>query len=462
MIPASTASHDSSTNHHPCFVSSNTVVNLFKFKSSCVTTLNMELPASGSDSIVKKKKSPAKNIPVEKSSQKPEAQCFVEKLPNEILVTIFTYLKPKELLYGAGLVCKRWHELATDAESWQKAIYCLWDDLRVWRHAPVIGHLEILAPNEIEVEKVRQLALSPNPTSVRSMRIILRHPKDSLSILRKYDKTLRMLDLQVAGQDAQPDEWKEFFDTIGSLAELRSLSVRISPNSSDIPYNKQISAGCHSLRSLRVRGQETIASAIVRDLGSVVSSLTVTCSFNETSVHLIQSLSACSSVEDITIPCSMIGAISRLSSLKYLKVIADHGPLNLSEAIEAAKPTIQKIERLEVCTSRNQIAPSLTINQLIAGFAPYLKKCRTADLRGLHSLDEYLSEFINEAEKVQQYYLCCRVYHLLHLEQMPAVTTVHAVLDSQGMYVPYVMRAVNRLKKHPKKKFSVFFHCLNV
>ncbi|KAK3932242.1 S-phase kinase-associated protein 2 [Frankliniella fusca] len=422
----------------------------------------MELVNPGSPPNVQKKKSPNRKPTGERSNQKPnEAPCFIDQLPNEILVSIFTYLKPKELLYGAGLVSKRWYELACDTKVWQKSTYCLWDDIRIWRHAPVIGHLEVLAPNEVEVEKVRQLALSPNPASIRSMRIILRHPKDSIAILQRYDKTLRTLDLQVAGQDAQPHEWKEFFDTIGSLAELRSLSVRISPNSSDIPYDKQISAGCRSLRSLRVRGQETIAAAIVRDLGSVVASLTITCSFAESSVQLIRSLSACSAVEDVTIPCSMIAAVGHFSSLKCLKIIADHGPLNLSEAINAAKPVILKIERLEVCASRHQLTPNVAINQCVAGFAPFLKKCKLVDLRGLHSLDEYLSEFIQEAEKVQRYYLCCRVYHLMQLEFMPAVTFVHAILDEQTMFVPYVMDAVNRLKQHPKKTFKVFFHCLN-
>ena len=100
-------------------------------------------------------------------------------------------------MYGAALVCKRWHELAKDAQSWQKSTYSLWADRRIWSHAPVIGHLEVLAPNESEVEKLQQLVEVPGPTSVRSMRIIIRHPKDTLGILRKYEKCIRSLDLQV-------------------------------------------------------------------------------------------------------------------------------------------------------------------------------------------------------------------------------------------------------------------------
>lgn len=62
----------------------------------------------------------------------------------------------------------------------------------------MIGHLEVLAPNESEVQKLQQLVEVTGPSSVRSMRIILRHPKDVLGILRKYEKFIRTLDLQVS------------------------------------------------------------------------------------------------------------------------------------------------------------------------------------------------------------------------------------------------------------------------
>lgn len=386
----------------------------------------------------------------------------IHSLPNEVLVSIFTYLRPKELLYGVGMVCKRWHELSKETQSWQKVSFTLWDDRRIWRHAPVIGHLEILAPNDTEVDKLNQLVECPGPACVRSMRIILRDPKDALGILRKYQQSIRTLDLQVGGQNAKPDDWRQFFDMIGMLSELRSLSVRISPNSTDIPYHKQISAGCRALRSLRVRGQETISSDLVRDLGSLVSSLVITCSFTEQSHELIQALSACSAVEEVTMPCSMVGAVARFPSLLSLKLIADHGPSSLEQAVLAGSPALQKIEKLEICTSRTQNAPDLGINQCIALIAKHLKNCKSVDLRGLHTLDEYLSEFINEAKKIQRYELCCRVYHLLQLEQMESVNTVRAVLDSQGMNVPYVVNAVNRLRAHPRKTFHIYFHCMGL
>lgn len=268
--------------------------------------------------------------------------------------------------------------------------------------------------------------------------------------------------MQVGGQDTTPDDWRQFFDTIGTLSDLRSLSVRISPNSVDIPYHKQISAGCRALRSLRVRGQETIASDLVRDLGSVVASLVITCSFTEQSHELIQALSACSAVEEVTMPCSMVGAVSRFPSLLSLKLIADHGPSSLEDAVLAGSSALQKIEKLEVCTSRNQVAPDLGMNQCIALIAKHLKSCKSVDLRGLHTLDEYLSEFINEAKKIQRYELCCRVYHLLQLELMENVNTVRAVLDSQGMNVPYVVNAVNRLRAHPRKAFHIYFHYMGL
>lgn len=253
-----------------------------------------------------------------------------------------------------------------------------------------------------------------------------------------------------------------FFDTIGMLSDLRSLSVRISPNSTDIPYHKQISAGCHLLRSLRVRGQETIASELVRDLGGVVSSLVISCSFAEHSHELIQALSACSAVREVTLPCCMIGAVAHLRSLQSLKLIADHGPSALDEAVLAASLTLHKIEKLEVCTSRNQIAPELGMNRCIALISRHLKNCQYVDLRGLHTLDEYLSEFINEAKRVQCYELVCKVYHLLQLEHLENVATVRAVLDTQGMSVPFVINTVNRLRTHPKKSFYIHFHYMGL
>lgn len=397
-------------------------------------------------------------LPDENSTPVAALTTSVHELPHEILVSIFSYLKPSELLYGVGMVCKRWCELSKEPLSWQKSSFSLWDDSRIWRHAPFIGHLEILAPNETEVEKVRQLVASPGPTCVRSMRIILRHPKDALGILRKYEQVIRTLDLQVGGQDAQPEDWNEFFDTIGTLSDLRSLSVRISPVLPDIPYAKQISAGCRALRSLRVRGQECLAADLVRDLGGIVSSLVISCSFDEHSHKLIQALSMCTAVKELTLPCCMIAFVSHLRSLQTLKLIADHGPAAIDDAVLSACPTLQKIEKFEVCNSRTQNAPELGMNRCVSMVARHLKNCHSVDLRGLRTLDEYLSEFINEAKTVQSYELVCKVYHLLQLEQLENVRTVRAVLDTQGMGVPFVINTVNRLRAHPKKIFYLHFH----
>lgn len=262
----------------------------------------------------------------------------------------------------------------------------------------------------------------------------------------------------MGGQDAQPDDWREFFDTIGSLSDLRSLSVRISPVLPDIPYNKQISAGCRALRSLRVRGQECLASDLVRDLGGIVSSLVLSCSFDEHSHKLIDALSTCTAVKELTLPCCMIAAVSHLRSLQSLKLIADHGPSAIDDAVLSACLTLQKIEKFEVCTSRTQSSPDLGMNRCVSLIARHLKNCHTVDLRGLRTLDEYLSEFINEAKTVQSYELICKVYHLLQLEQLESVRTVRAVLNTQGMGVPFVINTVNRLRAHPKKTFYLHFH----
>ena len=268
-----------------------------------------------------------------------------------------------------------------------------------------------------------------------------------------------VLNFQIGGQDACAADWQEFFDTIGKLTELRSLSVRISPNSVDIPYHQQISAGCPFLRSLRVRGQETIAADLVRDLGRKITSLVISCSFTEHSVALIQALTSCGTVEEVTLPCSMVGAIGHLHSLKSLKLIADHGPGFVEEAVISAGSVLWQVERLEVCSSRNQVTPDPGMNRCMAMIATQLKNCKYVDLRGLHIIDEFLSEFINEAKKVQYYELCCRIYHLLELEKIESVATVRAVLDSSYMSVPYVINTVNRLRAHPKKKFYIFnFH----
>lgn len=386
-----------------------------------------------------------------------DSACYIHDLPNEILVSIFTYLKPKELLYGVGMVCKRWHEVSRDSQAWQKVSFSLWDDRRIWRNAPVIGHLEILAPNESEVEKVRHLVDSPGPSCVRSVRIIIRNPKDTLGILKKYQKSIRTLDLQVGGQDARPEEWQSFFDAIGMLTDLRSLSLRISPNSTEIPYNQQISAGCPVVRYLRVRGQETIASDLLRDLGRVVTSLSISCSFSEHSLELIEAMAACTAVEEVSLPCSMFSALAQIPSLKTVKLIADRAPTSPEQAVLLASPTLKNVERLDVCTSRTQVMPDVGLNKCIAMMAPHLTNCRIVDFRGLQTLDEYLSEFIHEAKKVQSYDLCCRVYHLLQFELSDSVNNVRAVLDNNYAQVPFVANVVSRLTSHPNKKFDIHF-----
>lgn len=392
----------------------------------------------------------------------PGSPCYIDGLPDEILVSIFQYLKPKQLLYGMSLVCKRWYELAKDPQSWQNVSYTLWDDRRIWNHAPVIGHLEVLAPNETEIEKLRQLVELTGPATVRSMRIILRHPKDAVGILKKYEKFVRVLDLQVGGQDARPLEWQEFFDTIGKLTDLRSLSVRISPNSLNIPYHGQISVGCPLLRYLRVRGQEAISAALIRDLGKKVTTLVLSCSFGELSSTLIEALQTCEAVEDMTLPCSLVGAIGHMHSLKALKVIADHGPTFVDEAMGLAGPVLRHVESLEVLASRNQISPDFGMNKTISAMASHLKNCKYVDFRCLHTVDEFLSEFIHEARKVEHYKLCCRIYHLLQIEQIESVRTVRALLDSTYNRVPYVLDNMNRLRELTNKKFTIVFHFIDL
>lgn len=121
----------------------------------------------------------------------------INSLPNEVLVSIFTYLEPKELLYGVGMVCKRWNELSCQHQAWRKVSFTLWQDQRIWRHAPVIGNLLVLVLSDTEVEKLNQLVESPGPAYVRSMRILSRHPKDALEIIRKYAHSIHALDFQV-------------------------------------------------------------------------------------------------------------------------------------------------------------------------------------------------------------------------------------------------------------------------
>lgn len=190
--------------------------------------------------------------------------------------------------------------------------------------------------------------------------------------------------------------------------------------------------------------------------------MVISCSFTEHSVALIQALPACETVEEVTLPCSMIGAIGHLHSLKSLKLIADHGPGFVEEAVISAGAVLRQVERLEVCSSRNQVAPDLGMNRCMAMIATQLKSCKYVDLRGLHIVDEFLSEFINEAKKVQYYQLSCRIYHLLQLEKIESVVSVRADLDSSYMSVPFVINSVNRLRGHARKKFYVFFHYLDV
>lgn len=242
------------------------------------------------------------------------------------------------------------------------------------------------------------------------------------------------------------------------LSDLRSLSVRISPALPDIPYRKQISAGCRALRSLRVRGQEGLAADLVRDLGAVVSSLVLSCSFDEQSHKVIQALSTCTAVRELTLPCCMIASVAHVMSLQSLKLIADHGPSNIDDAVLAASLTLQKIEKLEVCNSRTQSSPELNLNRCVSVVARHLKNCHSVNLRGLRPFDEYLSDFIHEAKSVQSYELICKVYHLLQLEQLDHVRSVRAVLDTQGMGVPFVINTINRLRAHPKKIFYLHFH----
>lgn len=58
-----------------------------------------------------------------------------QQLPDSILLNVFTYLLPRELLDSA-LVCKMWCRVATDDYLWKDLLYSVWKIDRSIARAP--------------------------------------------------------------------------------------------------------------------------------------------------------------------------------------------------------------------------------------------------------------------------------------------------------------------------------------
>lgn len=72
---------------------------------------------------------------------------YIQALPNEILLHIFSYLNIHDLYYNVRLVCRRWHHLSMLSSSWKRISVgnnISRHVLNNWiRFSPVIRHIQI-------------------------------------------------------------------------------------------------------------------------------------------------------------------------------------------------------------------------------------------------------------------------------------------------------------------------------
>lgn len=72
---------------------------------------------------------------------------YIEALPNEILLQIFSYLSVNDLYYNVRRVCSRWQQLSMLSPSWRRVSAgnnIPTEDLHNWiQFSPVIRHIQI-------------------------------------------------------------------------------------------------------------------------------------------------------------------------------------------------------------------------------------------------------------------------------------------------------------------------------
>lgn len=124
--------------------------------------------------------------------------CFIQKVPNEVLVSIFHFLKPQEVLQNLALVCNRWQHVIRSTLYWNQANVNMSEGILVWRRAPVIGHLRIEATNRTEIHQLKKRLIGAYPDKVLALTIQSNDIEFVSCVLERYRVSIKTLHVVVS------------------------------------------------------------------------------------------------------------------------------------------------------------------------------------------------------------------------------------------------------------------------
>ncbi|XP_034256955.1 F-box/LRR-repeat protein 7-like [Thrips palmi] len=170
-------------------------------------------------------------------------------LPNEILLSIFQYIKSNDLLFNVGKVCKRWRRLAQEPRLWRNRSLddedMLVNSLDLLALAPRLKRVSL--STEFHRDKVFK-ALLHGEKKLQSLKLSFREGSLSVAQLKELlpaFSQLKHLDLQLPS--ASHDE--ALFSAFHPLTELQSLRLTgfVSPVTELL---SSITTHCTSLHTL--------------------------------------------------------------------------------------------------------------------------------------------------------------------------------------------------------------------
>lgn len=355
-------------------------------------------------------------------------------LPDDVLSKVFSLLPPVMLLDSVPLVCKRWHQLSKQPDSWRNFNLTFPSDAskkqlgelsRFAKAAPYINCLdfsdiEALNPqlssivysliNEHKIIKI----LHTMETSTKKMRAF------NKSMLQKFTPSLREVFIPLVSPDSISEEYhaniNKMLTLVSEIPHLQSLGFKRIAVEEFKNYKGQLGKGCPSLKKfvLQSRFKATgVWNCLIFDVLKSKKDLLQEIDFEivcEPVEKFMAAIRGCHNVETLKVPIGILPVVDHMSKLRslglYFTWFFDSfliTPLpELMKFIDES-PVIENITELTLsCSHHCRWLPeyNATVNQSLEALAKRSKGIQVFRINNLRVKERVLNLFFSQMKNV--------------------------------------------------------------